>query len=75
MVENAKSILKWMFHELLGKTKLHIIFVHGTMTWCALLHNLFIARKEINMDKIMNTLAKKTKVEQLWRIVECPPNW
>lgn len=32
MVENAKSILKSMFHELLGKTKLHIIFVHGTMT-------------------------------------------
>lgn len=59
MVENAKSILKRMFHELLGKTKLHIIFVPGTVTWCALLHNLFIARKEINIDKIMNTLAKK----------------
>jgi len=54
-----------MFHELLGKIELHIILVLDMVICCVLLHNMVIAKNEIDMDNTMSSLAKETKVGQL----------
>ncbi len=66
MVENAFKMLEQTFCGLLCKKKFHIIFLFDMMTWYALLHNLMIIRKEIDMDGVMNIFVIETKIEQLW---------
>ncbi len=64
MVENASKILEQTFCGLLCKTKLHITLVLDMVTCYALLHNLLIIRKEINMDVGMNIFIIEIKIEQ-----------
>lgn len=66
MVENAFKILEQTFCGLLCKTKFHIFLVLDMMTCYALLHNLLIIRKEIDMDGVMNIFIIETKIEQVW---------
>jgi hypothetical protein len=49
----------------LGKIELQIILVLDMVICSVLLHNMVIAKKEIDMDNTINSLAKETKVEQL----------
>ncbi len=42
------------------------------MICCVLLHNMVIAKKEIDMDSTMSSLAKETKVGQLWKAIGPP---
>jgi len=57
---------------LLGKIELQIILVLDMVICCVLLHNMVIAKKEIDMDSTINSLAKETKVEQLWKAIGPP---
>jgi hypothetical protein len=65
VIENAFKILERTFCGLLCKTKLHITLVLDMVTCYALLHNLLIIRKEIDMDDVMNIFVIETKIEQL----------
>jgi len=65
VVENAFKILEQTFCELLCKTKLHITLVFDMVTCYALLHNLLITRKAIDMDGVINIFIIETNIKQL----------
>jgi hypothetical protein len=57
VVENALGILKGTFRELLLQTNLHVTIIPDVFCSCALLHNLILGEKYVDVACLMRQLA------------------
>jgi hypothetical protein len=55
VVENAFGILKQIFREF-KKIKLHVTIAFDVFSACFLLHNLLLARKEVEVEEVMRMI-------------------
>ncbi len=53
VVENVFEIMKQTFHELLRKTKLHIMIVPNVFNVCCFFHNLICGKNNMDIEDFM----------------------
>ena len=63
VVENAFGILKGTFRELLLQTNLHVTTIPDVFCACALLHNLILGEKDVDIACLMRQLALEAQYD------------
>lgn len=72
VVENAFSLLKLSFRELHGKCDLDISIVPDVVTYCALLHNVFLKESHEDVENLLQVLQREDGQIQARHVIPIP---